>query len=46
MFRIDTGTGERLGLPAKATGSEGGWADLGEPNIVRSGEAFVAVPED
>jgi hypothetical protein len=45
VFRIDPGTGEMLGLLAKATVGEGGWADLGEPIIVRSEEAFSAVPE-
>ena len=45
MFRIDPGTGEMLGLLAKATVGEGGWADLGEPIIVRSGEAFSAARE-
>jgi hypothetical protein len=45
VFRIDPGTGERLGLLATATMGEGGWVDLHEPIIVRAGEAFVAVPE-
>ena len=45
VFKIDAGTGERLGLLATATVGEGGWVDLGEPIIVRAGEAFVAVPE-
>ena len=45
VFRIDPGTGERLGLLATATAGEGGWVDLAEPVIVKSGEAFVAVPE-
>ncbi len=45
VFGIDPGTGERLGLPATATVGEAGWVDLKEPIIVRSGEAFVAVPE-
>ena len=45
MFRIDPGTNERLGLLATATVGEGGWVDLGEPIIVKAGEAFVAVPE-
>ena len=43
VFRIDPGTGERLGLLATATVGEGGWVDLPEPIIVRAGEAFVAV---
>ena len=43
VFRIDPGTGERLGLLATATVGEGGWVDLQEPIIVRAGDAFVAV---
>lgn len=46
VFKIDPGTGERLGLLATATVGEGGWLDLGEPIIVRAGEAFVAVLEE
>src|SRR5262245_28096315 len=45
VFRIDPGTGDRVGLIAKATVGEGGWVNLEEPIIVRAGEAFVAVPE-
>jgi hypothetical protein len=45
VFKIDPGTGERLGLLTTATVSKGGWVDLQEPIIVRAGEAFVAVPE-
>jgi hypothetical protein len=45
VFRIDPGTGERLGLQATATVGAGGWVDLPEPIIVRAGEAFIAVPE-
>ena len=44
VFRIDPGTGERLGLLATATVGEGGWVDLGEPIIVRAREAFIVVP--
>jgi hypothetical protein len=45
VYRIDPGTGERLGLMASATAGEGGWVYLAEPIIVRAGEVFVAVPE-
>jgi len=45
VFKIDPGTGERLGLLVTATVGEGGWVDLDEPIIVRTGEAFVAVPD-
>ena len=45
VFKIDSGTGERLGLLATATVGEGGWVDLPEPIVVRAGETFVAVPE-
>jgi hypothetical protein len=46
VFKIDPGTGERLGLLATATVGEGGWVDLMEPITVRAGEAFIAVPEE
>lgn len=46
VFKIDPGTGERLGLLATATVGEGGWVDLAEPIIMRAGEGFVAVPEE
>ena len=45
VFKIDPGTGERLGLLATATVGEGGWVDLAEPILMRAGNAFVAVPE-
>lgn len=45
VFKVDPSTGNRLGLLATATVGEGGWVNLGEPIIVRAGEAFVAVPE-
>ena len=45
VFKIDPGSGERLGLLAMATVGEGGWVDLPEPIIVRAGEAFIAEPE-
>ena len=45
VFRIDPGTGERLGLLATGTVGQGGWVDLTEPIIVRAGDAFIAVPE-
>lgn len=45
VFKIDPGTGERLGLVATAIVGEAGWVDLGEPMIVRAGEAFLAMPE-
>ena len=45
VFKVDPGTGERLGLLATATVGEGGWVDLTGPIIVRAGEAFIAVPE-
>jgi hypothetical protein len=43
VFKIDPGTGERLGLLATATVGEGGWVDLAEPIIVRAGKAFIVV---
>ena len=45
VFKIDPGTGERLDLLATATVSDGGWVDLGNPIIVRAGEAFIVVSE-
>jgi hypothetical protein len=45
VFKINPRTGERLGLLTTATVGEGGWVDLGEPIIMRAGEAFIAVPE-
>ena len=44
VIRIDTESGERLGLLATAIVGEGGWVDLLQPIIVRAGEAFIAVP--
>ncbi|MBI3823803.1 MAG: hypothetical protein HY289_14125 [Planctomycetes bacterium] len=44
VFKIDPHTGARVGLLTTATVSEGGWVDLGEPIIVRAGDAFIAVP--
>ena len=45
VYKIDPGTNKRLGLLATVTVGEGGWVDLGEPIIMRAGEAFIAVPE-
>jgi hypothetical protein len=38
VFKINPGTGERLGLLATATLGEGGWVELKEPIIVRAGK--------
>ena len=35
VFKIDPGTGERLGFLATANVGEGGWVGLREPIIVR-----------
>lgn len=45
VFKINPGTGERLGLLTMTTVGEGGWVDLAEPIMVRAGEAFIVVPE-
>ena len=45
VFKIDSASGERLGLLATATVGNGGWVDLSEPIIVKAGEAFIAVPD-
>jgi hypothetical protein len=44
VFKIDPGSGERMGLLAEATVGEGGWVNLAEPIIVRTGEALIAGP--
>jgi hypothetical protein len=44
VYKIDPGSGERLGLLAAASVGEGGRVDLEEPITVRAGEAFIAVP--
>ena len=46
VFRLDSVTGGRLNLIASATTGEGGWVDLAEPNMVRAGDGFIAVPEE
>jgi hypothetical protein len=45
VFKIDPGTGERLGLLVRTTVGKGGWVDLPEPIVVKGGDAFVAVPK-
>src|SRR5436305_5675468 len=45
VYKIDAGSGERLGLLATARVGDGGWVDLPTPIRVRGGEAFIAVPE-
>ena len=35
VFRIDPGTGKRLGLIATSQVGEGGWVDLSEPILLR-----------
>ena len=45
VFKIVPGTGARLGVLATAIVGEDGWVDLGEPIIVRAGDAFIVVPE-
>ncbi len=46
VFGYDGSTETPLGLIATATVGESGWVDLPEPIIVRSGEGFVAMPEE
>ena len=46
VFRLEPTTGERLDLIRTATVGDGGWVDLPEPIIVRTGEGFVAVSEE
>ena len=45
VYKIDPGTGERMGLLMTARVGEGGWVDLPEPITVRAGDAFIAVPD-
>ena len=45
VFKIDPGTGERMGLLITARMGEGGWVDLPKPITVRAGDAFIAVPD-
>jgi len=45
VYKIDPGAGERLVLLATATVGEAGWVDVGEPIVMRAGEAVVAVAE-
>ena len=43
VYKIDSATGERLGLLMTSRVGEGGWVDLPEPITVRAGDAFIAV---
>jgi hypothetical protein len=45
VFKIDPGSGEQLGLLAKARVGKDGWVELAEPITVKAGDAFIAVPE-
>jgi hypothetical protein len=44
VFKIDPCNCERLGLLATGTVGEAGWVELSKPIIMRTGEAFIAVP--
>lgn len=44
VYKIDPGTGDRLGLLATATVGNGFWVNLPDPILMRAGEAFVAMP--
>jgi hypothetical protein len=44
VYKIDPGTGERLGLLTTATVGDNSWDGLGKPIIVRVGDVFIAVP--
>jgi hypothetical protein len=46
VFALDPETGERQGLIAATVAGDGGWVDLPEPLVVRTGCEFVAVPEE
>jgi hypothetical protein len=44
VIKINTETGERLGVLATATVDDGGWVDLPQPITMKTGEGFIAVP--
>jgi uncharacterized protein len=44
VIKIDPESGERQGLLGTTIVGENGWVDLPEPIIVRTGDAFIAVP--
>jgi hypothetical protein len=43
VFKVDPGSGERLGLLTTGTVGQGGWLELPEPIVVHAGDGFVAV---
>jgi hypothetical protein len=45
VFAIDPNNGERGGLIATAVTMEGGWVEVTEPIIVRTGGGFVVVAD-
>jgi hypothetical protein len=45
VYRIDPESGERGAVLAREFARADGWVDFALPLIVRSGEAFIAVPE-
>jgi len=46
VFKIDTESGEQLGLLAEAVVGKDGWVDLQEPIIIKAEETFIVVPEE
>jgi putative acetyltransferase len=44
VLKIDTDSGNRLGLLATATVDDDGWVELQQPIVVRAGEGFIALP--
>jgi hypothetical protein len=45
VFRLDPGTGERLGLLAAAAVGEGGWVDPRSRSSCGPGKPFIAIPK-
>jgi hypothetical protein len=45
VYRIDPDTSKRLGLLAISAVGDDGWVDLPRPILMRTGEAFIAVPK-
>lgn len=45
VYKVDPASGVRLGVLATAVVGQDGWVTLATPIIVRTGDAFIAVPE-
>ena len=45
VFQMDSDSGERMGLLAKANVGENGWVNLPEPILVSASQGFIVVPD-